>query len=190
MSQSSLLLLLFHPDLSRSRANRVLVEAVRGLPGVKVHDVYTASSGNRINVAEEQALLVAHPLIVFQHPFYWYSGPALMKEWMDRVLEQGFAFPPGVGDRLRGKRWLSVVTTGGAEDAYRSGGFNNYTMSELLRPFQQTANLCGMSWLPPFVVHGVLPPGIEGFRNISDEELHRRGEAYRQLLAGLIAEGA
>jgi glutathione-regulated potassium-efflux system ancillary protein KefG len=50
-------------------------------------------------------------VIVFQHPLYTYSCPALLKEWLDRVLSRGFASGPG-GNQLAGKYWRSVITTG------------------------------------------------------------------------------
>ena len=43
----------------------------------------------RIYVAAEQAVLMAHDRIVFQHPFYWYSTPPLMKQWLDELLTYG-----------------------------------------------------------------------------------------------------
>ena len=98
-----------------------------------------------------------------------------------------FAFPPGVGDELNGKTWLTALTTGGSFEAYRSGGFNAFTISELLRPFQRTAELCGMTWLPPFVVHGVLPEGIAGYKSITDEELTGKAREYRTLLEEMEA---
>ncbi len=182
MTKPRILLNLFHPNIDNSRGNKFLSEEIRDLENVKLRDIYKEYPDSNINVKHEQQLLLEHDLIVFQHPFYWYSSPALLKEWEDRVLEQGFAYPPGVGDKLNGKHWLSIITTGGPEDAYRSGGFNNYTISELLRPFQQTANLCGMKWLPPIVVHSVLPEGIEGFKNLSNDDIRHRAEQYRVFL--------
>jgi glutathione-regulated potassium-efflux system ancillary protein KefG len=182
MSKPRILLNLFHPDIDNSRGNKILSQRIRDLPHVTFRDVYREYPDFKIDVRHEQQLLLDNDLIVFQHPFYWYSSPSLFKEWQDKVLEQGFAFPPGVGDKLNGKHWLTVVTTGGPEDAYRSGGFNNYTISELFRPFQQTANLCGMKWLPPFVLHSVLPAGIEGFKNISDDEIRNYADKLRDLL--------
>jgi hypothetical protein len=41
-----------------------------------------------------------------------------------------------------------------------------------------------MKWLPPIVVHSVLPAGIEGFNNISDDEIRRYAEQYREFLEG------
>ncbi len=188
MAKPRILLNLFHPDFGNSRGNKILAEGVRELPLVKFREMYREYPDFKIDVGKEQQLLLDHDLIVFQHPFYWYSCPALLKEWQDRVLVQGFAYPPGVGDKLNGKHWLTALTTGGPEDAYRSGGFNNYTISELLRPFQQTANLCGMTWIPPFVVHSVLPPGIEGFKSVSDDEIREYAKKYRELLEGYSLE--
>jgi glutathione-regulated potassium-efflux system ancillary protein KefG len=178
MAKPRILVTLAHPDLASSRANKRLLEVARDIEGVTVNDLYARYPDFKIDVKREQQLLLDHDLLVLQFPFYWYSCPALLKEWEDRVLEQGFAFPPGVGDALKGKHWLTVTTAGGSEDAYRSGGFNNYTMSELLRPFQQTANLCGMVWHPPFVVHSILPAGISGYKSLTDEELDRRVGQY------------
>ena len=47
------------------------------------------------------------------------------------------------------------ISTGGPEVAYQAGGFNAYSMSELTKPFQATANLTGMRFLPTFTTQGV-----------------------------------
>ena len=128
----------------------------------------------------EQALLAEHDLIVFQHPFYWYSCPAIMKEWMDLVLEYGYAYGPEA-HTLAGKQWLSAITTGGAPESYCSAGYNQRPLLDFLLPFQQTAQLCGMHWLPPFVLHS--------FHKLKDPQaLHRCGQDYRQLLCALRDE--
>lgn len=182
MNNLRILINIFHPNLAKSRGTRLIIEELRQLEDATIRDVQNECQNWKINVAHEQELLLAHDLIVFQHPFYWYNCPPLMKLWLDEVLTQGFAYPPGVGDALRGKYWLSSITTGGAVDAYRSGGFNNWTISELLRPFQQTAFLAGMIWLPPLVMHSVLPPGITGFRNIKDDEIVAHGHLARNFI--------
>jgi glutathione-regulated potassium-efflux system ancillary protein KefG len=154
MNRSNSVLILFaHPALEKSRVNRQLIRAVSGLESVTVHDLYETYPNFRINVSYEQDLLRSHDIIVFHHPFYWYSSPALLKEWQDLVLEHGFAYGNN-GIALHGKKLLSAITTGGSKEAYCRQGYNYYTIGELLAPFQQTANLCGMNYLPPFVVHG------------------------------------
>jgi len=149
------LILFAHPALQKSHVNRRLAAAVHALPGVTFHDLYEAYPDFNVDVDREQKLLVEHDAIVFQHPFYWYSSPAILKEWMDLVLEFGFAFGPG-GTKLAGKPFMSAITTGGSSSAYTRAGQNFFTIDELLAPFQQTARLCGMIWLPPFVVHSSL----------------------------------
>jgi glutathione-regulated potassium-efflux system ancillary protein KefG len=148
-----ILILLAHPALERSRVNRRLAAAARGVAGVTFHDLYEAYPDFDVDVAREQELLLAHDLLVVQHPFYWYSTPALVKQWEDLVLEHGWAYGAG-GTALRRKAWLSAITTGGRETAYRADGLNRFTIRELLRPLEQTARLCGMTFLAPFVVHG------------------------------------
>ena len=90
---------------------------------------------------------------MLQHPFYWYSSPALVKEWMDAVLELGWAYGTG-GTALRGKLWLQAVSASGPAERYRHDGLNRFTVPELLRPFEQSALLCNMTCLEPFVTYG------------------------------------
>lgn len=166
-----------HPVLERSRVNRRLLDAIRDLEGVTVHDLYEAYPTLHIDVACEQDLLVAHDVIVFQHPFYWYSTPALLKEWQDLVLEHGWAYGQG-GTRLRGKLTFNALTTGGPQTAYRRDGYNRYTIRELLAPWDQTAHLCGMRFLAPFVVHAALRVRV-------DDDVAEARAAYRRLLEAL-----
>jgi len=166
----------FHPNFSESRGNKALLKAADSVDNVTVVHAYEEYGNFKIDVQREQDRLRNADLVVFQHPFYWYSSPALFKQWQDDVLTYGFAYPPKEGTELQGKHWLSVLTTGGPELAYVAGGFDNYSMSELLKPFQQTANLCGMRFHVPFIVHSVLPGDYEGIRSTSDEELAIRAD--------------
>lgn len=173
-----ILILFAHPVLERSRVNRRLMEGVRDLEGVTVHDLYEAYPTLGIDVAREQALCVAHDVLVLQHPFYWYSAPAIIKEWLDLVLEHGWAYGKG-GTALRGKLMFNVITTGGSDDAYRREGYNRFTMRQLLAPFDQTAHLCGMTYLAPFVVHGALRLGSDGAAAVHVAAYRRLLEAVR-----------
>ncbi|MCM2269637.1 MAG: NAD(P)H-dependent oxidoreductase [Thermoanaerobaculia bacterium] len=142
-----------HPAFERSRVNRRLWQAIADLDGVTRNDLYEVYPDFDIDVASEQALLAAHDIVVFQHPLHWYATPAILKQWMDLVLEHGWAYGTG-GDALAGKRWIEAVTTGGGETAYRHDGANRFTLRELMAPIEQTARLCRMDFVPPFVVHG------------------------------------
>lgn len=177
------LLVLAHPALERSRANRAMAKAAKPLPGVTFHDLYEEYPDFVIDVEAEQARLVAHDVIALQFPFYWYSVPALLKEWLDLVWLHGFAYGK-TGVALRGKRLLIATTTGGGQGLYDTGGGHRFTMTEFLRPLEQTAYLCGMTWEEPFIAHGAAI--------CDDAGLTSRALAYRARIAGLtgVAEEA
>jgi glutathione-regulated potassium-efflux system ancillary protein KefG len=147
------LVLYAHPAPHKSRINRRLATAARGVEGVTVHDLYEVYPDFLIDVQEEQRLLMEHDVIVLQHPFYWYSAPAIIKEWLDLVLTYGWAYGDG-GTALAGKIMLNALSAGGPEEVYREGGRNRFTIRQLLLPFDQTAYLCGMQYLAPHVIHG------------------------------------
>jgi glutathione-regulated potassium-efflux system ancillary protein KefG len=171
------LILYAHPAPHKSRINRHLIASVKGLNNVTVNDLYEEYPTFDIDVQHEQELLLTHDIIVFQHPFYWYSSPAILKEWEDLVLEYGFAYGAG-GTRLHGKLFLTAITTGAPQEAYRRLGFNFFTIRELLAPFEQSAKFCGMRYLPPFVVH-------EALRRTEEKEVMACAQTYRHLIEGL-----
>jgi glutathione-regulated potassium-efflux system ancillary protein KefG len=170
------LVLLAHPALHLSRVNRALSRSLEGLEGVTIHDLYEAYPDFDIRVEHEKELLLGHSIIVWQHPFYWYSTPAILKEWQDHVLEYRWAYGPG-GHALAGKTLLSAISAGGPASAYTPEGSNRFTMRQLLTPAEQTARLCGMSYLPPFVVHGA--------NHISDADLNEAVATYRKTILSL-----
>jgi glutathione-regulated potassium-efflux system ancillary protein KefG len=169
-----------HPDPAASRVNKTMVAAVDGAPGIAVHDLYAAYPDFYVDVGREKALLAAADIVVLQHPLYWYSAPALMKEWIDRVLERGWAYGKG-GTALQGKKMLSAISAGGPPGAYEAEGYNKYSIDEFLRPFERTAVLCGMDWLPPFV--------FQGAYGTDDTKVSDHGQGYRAHLIQLQGEG-
>jgi putative NADPH-quinone reductase len=173
---SRILIVYAHRQPDASRVNRALLQAAATLPNVTVHDLMARYPGFAIDAAYEQKLLQEHDVIVLQFPFYWYSAPAILKEWQDVALAHGFAYGSG-GDKLRGKKLMVATTAGGGADAYQAGGYNHYTLGELLRPFQAMANLAGMVYQPIFSVGGV--------RTLDEAGLDRAASAYWQRLSSL-----
>ena len=90
-----ILVLHAHPRSNASVVQRAMLRAIAGLDGVTLVDLYADYPDFDIDVAREQQRLLAHDVIVLQHPFYWYSSPAIIKEWQDLVLENGWAYGPG-----------------------------------------------------------------------------------------------
>lgn len=174
-----ILVLFAHPALEKSRINRRLAGAVDSLPGVTFHDLYEAYPDFDVDVRREQERLTKHDIVVLQHPFFWYSVPPLLKQWIDLVLEHGWAYG-SEGKALVGKRVLSAISTGGRGAAYRRDGHNRYTMRELLAPVEQTFVLCGMQYLPPFCVHGA--------HGMTIEEIDEHAADYRRVVEALRDE--
>jgi len=150
-----IVVLVAHPQMEQSRVNRALLAAAQALPPERaaVRDLYALYPDYLIDVAAEQALLAEAKLVVWQHPIHWYSMPALMKLWVDEVLSFGWAYGPD-GTALRGKDLWLVASTGGPESSYRPDSYNRYFFDAFLPPYEQTAALCGMRFLPPLLLHG------------------------------------
>src|SRR5450830_322184 len=174
MTPARILILYAHPGAEHSRANRVMLDAVRSLPQVRIHDLYECYPDFHIDVAYEQAQLREADLVVLQHPIHWYSMPALQKEWLDLVLQRGWAFGPG-GDALRGKGLWLVASTGGDASAYQIDGHHGHRFDDFLPPYQQTARLCSMQWQTPYLLYGA--------HHISNDTLTLHAARYRALLA-------
>ena len=113
--------------------------------------------------AEIEKLLWADVLIL-QFPLWWFSMPAILKGWVDRVFAYGFAY--GVGEhsdkrwgdrygegRLAGKRAMLIVTAGGWREHYSARGING-PIDDLLFPINHgILYYPGYDVLPPFVVY-------------------------------------
>lgn len=152
-SRPGILVLAAHPNWRESRVNRQLLAAAQRVPGAAVHDLYAAYPDYDIDAAAERALLAAAGLVVLLHPVQWYSMPALQKLWLDEVLAYGWAYGPG-GDALRGKDLWLAATTGGSERSYHPQGYNRHFFDAFLPPYEQTAALAGLRFLPPLLLHG------------------------------------
>jgi glutathione-regulated potassium-efflux system ancillary protein KefF len=149
----STLVLAAHPSWRESRVNQRLLAAARETGGVQVQDLYGLYPDFDIDVAAEQQLAARANLIVLLHPIQWYSMPPLQKLWLDEVLTYGWAYGHG-GTALQGKDLWLVATTGGPESSYHPQSYNRYFFDAFMPPYEQSAALCGMRFLPPLVLHG------------------------------------
>jgi glutathione-regulated potassium-efflux system ancillary protein KefF len=170
-SRPRILVIYAHSAPHQSRVNRRLADAARSLPEVYVDDLYETYPDFYIDVVREQALIAQADLLVFLHPIQWYSMPSLLKEWIDVVLQPGWAHGQD-GGALRGKGYWLVVTTGSPADTYRHGGAHGRPFNDFLAPFKQTAALCGMEWLAPHVLHGA--------HQVDDDTVNAHVAAFRR----------
>jgi glutathione-regulated potassium-efflux system ancillary protein KefF len=152
---AEILIIAAHPQFEQSRVTRALLRAVEqaGDGRVALRPLYRLYPDFYIDAAAEQAALIEARLVVWLHPVHWYSMPALMKLWLDETFAFGWAYGPG-GEALQGKDLWLVASTGGPEESYRPDGHNRYFFDAFLHPYEQTAALAGLRWLPPLVLHG------------------------------------
>lgn len=132
-------------------------------------------------IQREQEKLIWADTVVLQFPLWWYSTPAILKGWIDRVFVKGFAYgvnrpdEPGLTARygeglLSGKRAQVVVTIGGPEASYGPRGVNGDLELVLFPLLHGTLFYTGMTVLPPLAFHRS--------DRVSDEEF---AEAERRL---------
>ena len=162
-----------HPAWRESRVNRPMMETAQALARVRVQDLYSSYPDYAIDVAKEQQAMESASLVVLLHPIQWYSMPALQKLWLDEVLTYGWAYGEN-GTALQGKDLWLVATTGGGEDSYHPQGYNRYFFDAFLPPYEQTAALCGMRFLPPLVLHAA--------QTVPPQTLTAHLQTFRQLL--------
>ncbi|MGL5146937.1 MAG: NAD(P)H-dependent oxidoreductase [Plesiomonas shigelloides] len=187
---NSVLVLYAHPASHHSEIIAPMYRIACDTPGVTCIDLYALYPTFNINIQAEQQRLMAHQTVIFLFPLYWYSTPSMLKEWQDLVLEYGFAYglnaDKGIhGDKLKGKTLLCALSAGGTEHAYQPGGANRHLLRALLSPLEQTAQLIGMVFLPPFALFGARSAVDKGRL---PEHLARWQRLLTTLVAGVLPD--
>lgn len=168
------LILLAHPNMQESLVNKSLIETIKGEDKITVHDLYaTYTTVENIDIAHEQELLLSHDRIIFQFPLYWFSSPAMLKEWLDKVFAYGFAYGHE-GTKLVGKEAHIVISAGSPLAEYSPEGYNRFTLEEYLLPLKASMNYAGMEFKGIFAVGGAL--------GITPEALAQGAADYKNFL--------
>lgn len=143
------------------------------------------------DIAAEQAKIMWADTILIQFPLWWFSVPAILKGWFDRVLAAGWAYRvtdpknPGrtlrYGDgNLKGKRGMLIVTTGATAASLGPRGVAG-DINDLLFPVNYGIFwYTGISALQPHVIHGA--------NRVTPEEYALLEQALAERLAGLAGE--
>jgi putative NADPH-quinone reductase len=174
---AKLLVYYAHPGHRYSRVNKEMASVAENHSDITFCDLYKEYPRYNIDIDAEQEKLLNHDVILFQHPLFWYSTPSLIKEWIDLVLEHGFAFGSG-GDKLTGKIVMNAISAAGPENAYTPQGYQHYPLRTFLTPMEQTARLCHMKYAAPYVLYSSL--------NVSeDSEIPKHVQGYRDLLTSI-----
>lgn len=105
-------------------------------------------------ISREQEKLAWCDLLILQFPLWWFSMPAILKGWLDRVLTPGFAYSRNEffrQGRLRGRKALVLLTTGGSQQRFSRNGLNGPIDLILFPIHHGTLHYVGFEVLPPFV---------------------------------------
>jgi glutathione-regulated potassium-efflux system ancillary protein KefF len=148
----TVLVLYAHPGPRISRVNRRLAQAAAQIDGVWVNDLYETYPDFFIDVARERKLVAGAHTVVLVYPTEWYACPALLKEWFDVVLGDAWQRDRFSVDGGPRRCWLAT-TTGAAAADFAPGRRHGRPFDDYLAPLQQTAQVCGMDWLEPLVLH-------------------------------------
>ncbi|WP_414051911.1 NAD(P)H-dependent oxidoreductase [Macrococcus animalis] len=153
------LVIIVHPEMYQSRVNRMWKDALQQ-ENIDVCDLYAMYPDSKIDIEAEQADLLKYDKIVFQFPFYWYSSPPLLKQYLDEVFLFNFAYGPE-GNKLHSKKFALGITVGSPVSDYTVQGFNRFTMDELLTPFAATFHYVGAEYVGYYAQYGTVNHATE-----------------------------
>ncbi|AFI90677.1 flavodoxin family protein [Pectobacterium parmentieri] len=174
------LIILAHPDIENSIANRTIVtELQHGIVDLEIRNIFQLSPDYKINVKEEQSALLRHELIILQYPMYWYNMPAILKVWFDLVFTYQFAYG-SKGDKLKDKTLLPSLTVGQPEYNFALGN-SSPLMEDLLMPIKMSAEYAQMHYIDPVVLYDTST--VSGH---TESNIRYKAEIHSQRLKGII----
>jgi len=159
--KNKILILYAHEHHDNSQINRPMVDAVRNMDGITFVDLYREYPDFNIDQIRETERLFEHDIIIFQFPMHWYSTPAILKEYQDKIILAEHAYSPK-GKAFVGKYFFCALSTGGTAENFGPGSRNNYSVLEFMRPQEQTMRAAGMTYLSPFVIYGAATVAQDG----------------------------
>ncbi|MCA6091145.1 NAD(P)H-dependent oxidoreductase [Streptomyces sp. SCA3-4] len=136
-------------------------------------------------IAAEQEKVRWSDAVILQFPMWWFSVPAILKGWIDRVFTSGFGYgpevPPPYGESaLAGRRALVSVTAGARESAFSDRGVHG-RLEDVLHPLQHGLFwFTGMAPLEPFAVFGA--------NDLPEERFAVAQQEYARRLDGLFTD--
>lgn len=167
------LIILAHPDLTRSMANKKLKEEAEKNRDIIVHDIYKEYPNGKIDLEKELNLIKETGTLILQFPMQWFNCPSLLKEWIDTVFMAAH-FTESGEKILANKKIGLAVTTGAPKEVYEG------KLEGILAPFVLSIDYLNAKNIPIFSVHGVMPG------KISETEIEENAKKYVEYLKNNI----
>lgn len=177
------LLILGHPNIEKSLANKTIVEELeKSNLDIEIRNLSQFYPDYHIDAKAEQEALLRHQSVIFQYPLYWYTMPAVLKHWFDIVFEYQFAYG-SKGDQLKGKNFIPSFTVGGPESEYQTLGEHHFRVYEFCKNLEQTAYFAQMNYVEPFYFHGTSVNA-----GYTEEEIKEKARAQGKVLIEKLKE--
>lgn len=148
------LVIVAHPSIETSVVNKRWIKELKQYPEkYTVHELYKGYPDGNIDIEKEQKLIDAHGSLVLQFPFYWFNSPSLLKEWLDEVLIDGWAFG-SKGIHLMNRKVALAVSAGAKQSDYSENGRYRHTLEQILIPFETTLFYCDADYRSVYAFYG------------------------------------
>ena len=179
------LIILAHPNFEQSFANSTIIAILKNSDlELEIRNIHELYPDYKIDAKAEQDALLRHQTIVFQYPIYWYSMPAILKQWFDVVFQYQFAYGSN-GDKLKNKNFVPSFKVGAPENEYHTLREHHFRIYEFCKNLEQTAYYARMNYIDPIYFHGTsLSAGYTA------DEVRKKAEAHaNELVAKLTLLG-
>ena len=142
----NILIISGHPDLKISLSNKtILDEVAKNCPSAEIRKINELYPDYNFDVKAEQKAFEKADVIIFQYPMHWYGVPGILKLYIDKVMEHGWAYG-SKGTALKGKIFIASLTVGAPDVAYKADGVMGHTVEEFNVGLKNYAQMCGMDF--------------------------------------------
>lgn len=162
-------MILAHPKIENSIGNKIISELTNKDDNVEVRHLNKLYPNFKINIQAAQEALLRSDTIIFQYPLYWYSSPAILKEWIDQVFEYGFAF--GENYKLAEKNVIISITVGSDKKFYPQE-----VIEKIVFPIKGLAAYCKMNYIGEVIsnnINNYSPEAAEKAKIIAEEHANK-----------------
>lgn len=138
--------------MSESRVHKDVSSKLSQIPNVNVRHLESLpTQSGHYDSKTEQKFWDEADTIVLEFPMYWYHSPSVLRQYIDDVLTDDWAYEGAY--ELEGKNLLVLTTTGGEKSEYNAVGEHGFTMSEILTPYKSLTKYTKMNYLPELVIY-------------------------------------
>lgn len=175
--------ILAHNNYENSLSNKTIAnELQQKAENIEIRNLIQLYPDYKIDIEAEQKALVEAENIVLQFPFFWYSTPAILKAWIDDVMQYGFAFG-STWDKLVWKNFVISFTTWAPAEVYNDKEWVN-KINDFLTPFKWLSDMIQTNYLDPLISYNMsYIPGVHNKDEITQKAISHSDSLIQKLSA-------